>query len=60
MSTEAPINRAPSREKIFESIKGTQDSLKPAIDVNRLARGGQVLGGIALVCATLVVLTRRL
>ena len=32
---------------------------KPAIDVGRLARGGQVLCGIALVCLTLIRLARR-
>lgn len=32
---------------------------KPSVDVNRLARGGQVLGGIMAVCATLVLLRRR-
>lgn len=31
----------------------------PAIDVNRLAKGGQVLAGIVAVCITLVVLRRR-
>jgi uncharacterized spore protein YtfJ len=32
---------------------------KPAIDVDRLARGAQVLAGIALICAALVALRRR-
>ena len=32
---------------------------KPVIDVNRLARGGQVLAGIVAVCVTLIVLRRR-
>ena len=32
---------------------------KPAIDVDRLARGTQVLAGIVTVCATLVVLRRQ-
>ena len=31
---------------------------KPAVDVNRLARGGQILGGVAIVCATAVLLRR--
>ena len=31
---------------------------KPTIDVNRLLKGGQVLGGIIAVCVTLVVLAR--
>ena len=32
---------------------------KPTVDVNRLAKGGQVLAGIIAVCATLMVLSRR-
>lgn len=32
---------------------------KPSVDVNRLARGGQVLGGIVAVCLTLILLRRR-
>jgi uncharacterized spore protein YtfJ len=32
---------------------------KPTIDVTRLARGGQILGGLAIVCVTLVLLRRR-
>ncbi|MGD9750929.1 MAG: spore germination protein GerW family protein [Acidimicrobiia bacterium] len=32
---------------------------KPAIDIERLARGTQVLAGIVAVCATLVALRRR-
>ena len=31
---------------------------KPTVDVNRLAKGGQVLAGIIAVCATLMVLSR--
>lgn len=31
---------------------------KPTVDVNRLAKGGQVLAGIIAVCATLIVLSR--
>ncbi len=31
---------------------------KPTIDVNRLLKGGQVLGGIIAVCITLVTLVR--
>ena len=31
---------------------------KPAVDVSRLARGGQVLAGIIAVCVTLVLLRR--
>jgi uncharacterized spore protein YtfJ len=32
---------------------------KPAVDVARLAKGGQVLAGIVVVCVTLVLLKRR-
>lgn len=32
---------------------------KPAVDVTRLARGGQVLAGIGVVCAALVLMVRR-
>lgn len=32
---------------------------KPAVDVNRLAKGGQVLAGILAVCLTLIFLRRR-
>ena len=32
---------------------------KPAVDVNRAIRGGQVLAGIIAVCLTLVALSRR-
>jgi len=32
---------------------------KPAVDVNRLAKGGQVLAGIVAVCVTLALLRRR-
>jgi uncharacterized spore protein YtfJ len=32
---------------------------KPTVDVNRLLKGGQVLGGIIAVCVTLVLLVRR-
>lgn len=32
---------------------------KPSIDVNRLARGGQVLAGLAIVCLTFVLSRRR-
>lgn len=32
---------------------------KPSVDVNRLAKGGQILAGIATVCVTLVLLRRR-
>jgi uncharacterized spore protein YtfJ len=32
---------------------------KPAVDVNRVIRGGQVLAGIAALCVTVVALIRR-
>ena len=32
---------------------------RPAVDVNRLAKGGQVLGGIVAVCLTLLLLRRH-
>jgi uncharacterized spore protein YtfJ len=32
---------------------------KPIVDVNRLARGGQVLGGIVAVCLALILVARR-
>ena len=32
---------------------------KPAVDVNRAIRGGQVLAGIIAICVTLVLLARR-
>ena len=32
---------------------------KPAVDVTRLARGGQVLAAIGFVCASLVLMVRR-
>lgn len=32
---------------------------KPAVDVNRIAKGGQVLAGIISVCVTLVLLRRN-
>lgn len=40
-------------------IRHGQVEWKPAIDVTLLARGGQILGGIVAVCATLIVLRRR-
>jgi uncharacterized spore protein YtfJ len=32
---------------------------KPAVDINRVIRGGQILAAIAAVCMTIVVLARR-
>jgi len=43
---------------VYEVRDGTVE-WKPAIDVNRLARGGQVLAGILFVCITLVLRRRR-
>ena len=40
-------------------IRDGKAEWKPALDVTRLAKGGQVLGGIAIVCTTLVLLRRR-
>ena len=39
-------------------IRGDTVEWKPAMDVTRLARGGQVLVGIIAVCVTLVLLRR--
>ena len=39
-------------------VRGGNVEWKPAVDVNRLAKGGQVLAGIIAVCATLVLLSR--
>jgi uncharacterized spore protein YtfJ len=40
-------------------VRGGAVEWKPAVDVNRLARGCQVLAGIVAVCVTLTVLRRR-
>jgi len=40
-------------------VRGGTVEWKPAIDVNRLAKGGQVLAGIFLVCVALVLRKRR-
>ena len=40
-------------------IRGSNVVWKPSVDVNRVVRGGQVLGGIVAVCITLLVLVRR-
>ena len=40
-------------------VRGGSVEWKPTVDVNRLARGGQVLGGIVAVCLTLILLRRR-
>lgn len=39
-------------------VRDGEVSWKPAVDVTRLARGGQVLAGIVAVCVTLVLLRR--
>jgi len=39
-------------------VRGNNVVWKPAVDVNRLARGGQILGGVIAVCATLVLLRK--
>ncbi len=39
-------------------VRGDHLEWKPTIDVTRLARGGQVLGGIMAVCVTLVMIVR--
>lgn len=41
------------------TIRDGQVSWKPAIDADRLSRGGQILTGILAVCLTLVLLRRR-
>jgi uncharacterized spore protein YtfJ len=40
-------------------VRGTETVWKPAVDVNRVLKGGQVLAGIVVVCTTLVLLRRR-
>ena len=39
-------------------VRDGQVTWRPAVDTNRLAKGGQVLAGIFLVCLTLVLLRR--
>jgi len=41
-------------------VRDGEVSWNPTIDVNRIVRGGQVLGGIAAVCIALVFLRRPL
>jgi uncharacterized spore protein YtfJ len=43
---------------VFE-VRNGEAVWKPAVDVNRAIRGGQVLAGIIAVCVTLVLLARR-
>ena len=40
-------------------VRDREVEWKPVVDVNRLAKGGQVLAGIIAVCLTLIVLKRR-
>jgi uncharacterized spore protein YtfJ len=40
-------------------VRGGAVEWRPVVDVNRLAKGGQVLAGIIAVCVTLMVLRRR-
>ena len=40
-------------------IRGGELAWKPAVDVNRIVHGGQVLAGIMSVCAALVLIARR-
>jgi len=40
-------------------VRGGEVVWKPAVDVTRLARGGQVLAGIMLVCVALLLLGRN-
>jgi uncharacterized spore protein YtfJ len=39
-------------------VRDGEVTWKPAVDVTRIAKGGQVLTGIALVCLTLILLGR--
>jgi uncharacterized spore protein YtfJ len=41
------------------AVHDGQVEWRPAIDVSRLARGGQMLGGLVAVCITLIALRRR-
>ena len=43
---------------IYE-VRNGQVEWKPTVDVNRLAKGGQVLMGIVAVCATLILWRRQ-
>ena len=40
-------------------IRNGHVAWKPAIDADRLARGGQLLAGIAILCGTLIIRRRR-
>ncbi len=40
-------------------VRGETIEWRPALDVNRLARGGQVLAGIVTVCVAIVMLKHR-
>jgi uncharacterized spore protein YtfJ len=39
-------------------VRGDHVVWKPAVDANRMIRGGQVLGGIVAVCVALVLIVR--
>lgn len=39
-------------------VRGDTVEWKPSIDINRLAKGGQILAGVIAVCTTLVLLAR--
>jgi len=40
-------------------IRNGEVDWRPTVDVNQVIRGSQILAGVALLCATLVVLRRR-
>jgi hypothetical protein len=40
-------------------VRGGEVVWKPAIDVTRLAKGGQALAALVTVCLTLIVIARR-
>jgi methyl-branched lipid omega-hydroxylase len=40
-------------------VRGAEVIWKPALDVTRLAKGGQVLAGLLAVCVTLIAIARR-
>jgi uncharacterized spore protein YtfJ len=41
------------------AVREGQVEWRPAVDVSRLARGGQMLAGLVVVCITLIALRRR-
>jgi len=40
-------------------IRGGKVDWRPTVDVNQVIRGSQILAGVALLCATLLILRRR-